>query len=524
MLGLHAAHTAFRGLPDVEVVGHVDANPDEIERKLSFTQAKRHYLTLQDMLDSESPDIVVLCSRHPYDHLEQIRAVAEKGCHIYCEKPISVTLQEADEIVEIAEEHRIKIAMAHYSRYDLGFLTMKKLYDPTGGCALDWDDPEFFWLNEQILVIRLADGTHLATWTSERLSPLHHIRIACSRSTDDGVTWSEPLLVDGPGCGPSANAGWQVPVVAPSGRVYLLYCASDQPGDGLFHCRYTARCSDDGGRSWSRPTTVQLPRTDFDSPDPAAAQSCLSISNVLHDRNGRPLIAYTQWAHRDSDVPGCREGIKNLSCAIRVVRVDNLGDSPDPPDLRLRLLTPDPIHAPHESLPGASFAQEPYVVRLVDSRLFMVMRTNRGEAWCTVSDDDGSHWRAAEPMRNRDDGEVMKQPTSPCPVFEVAPGEYAFLFNNNDGYAFGADSRWDVRNRRPAFVCLGRLQPDAHQPIWWDTPRLFIDNDAVPWGPPGQGRLEAAAYPSMCHHQGKPMLWYPDRKGFLVGKWLPIGR
>ena len=129
MLGLHATHTAFRGLPDVEVVGHVDSNTDDIERKLSFTQAKRHYLTLQDMLDSESLDIVVLCSRHPYDHLEQIGAVAEKGCHIYCEKPISVTLPEADEIVGLAEKHGIKIALAHYCRYDLPYLIMSKMVE-----------------------------------------------------------------------------------------------------------------------------------------------------------------------------------------------------------------------------------------------------------------------------------------------------------------------------------------------------------------------------------------------------------
>jgi len=128
-LGLHATHVAFRGLPDVEVVGLVDSNTDDIEQKLSFTQAKRHYLTLQDMLDNESPDIVVLCSRHPYDHLEQIRAVAERGCHIYCEKPISVTLPEADEIVGLAEKHGIKIAMAHYCRYDLPHLTMKKMVE-----------------------------------------------------------------------------------------------------------------------------------------------------------------------------------------------------------------------------------------------------------------------------------------------------------------------------------------------------------------------------------------------------------
>ena len=54
MLGLHGMHVAFRGLPGVEVAGHVDSNPRDIEEKLSLTQAKRHYATLQEMLGNEA--------------------------------------------------------------------------------------------------------------------------------------------------------------------------------------------------------------------------------------------------------------------------------------------------------------------------------------------------------------------------------------------------------------------------------------------------------------------------------------
>lgn len=127
MLGLHALHTAFRGLPNVEVVAHVDSNPENLQEKMGYTEAKRHYLTYQEMLDKEALDIVVLTSRHPYDHLEQIKAVAEKGCHIYCEKPVSANLIEADKMVEISEKNRIKFGMAHPARYDLAFMTMKKM-------------------------------------------------------------------------------------------------------------------------------------------------------------------------------------------------------------------------------------------------------------------------------------------------------------------------------------------------------------------------------------------------------------
>ena len=122
-------HNAFRGLPGVEVVAHVDSNTDNLPAKLDSSGARRHYPDYAGMLEKEKPDIVVLCSRHPYDHLPQIRIAGERGCHIYCEKPMEANLREADEIVSIAEHARIKICMAHPARYDLSFRTMKKMIE-----------------------------------------------------------------------------------------------------------------------------------------------------------------------------------------------------------------------------------------------------------------------------------------------------------------------------------------------------------------------------------------------------------
>lgn len=129
MLGLHALHVAFRGLPNVEVVAHVDSNPVNIEKKMSFTQALRYYSDYLEMLDKEMPDIVVLCSRHPGDHLAQIKALAERGCHIYCEKPLTADLREADEIVKLVDEKHVKIGVAHPARYSLPYLTMKRMIE-----------------------------------------------------------------------------------------------------------------------------------------------------------------------------------------------------------------------------------------------------------------------------------------------------------------------------------------------------------------------------------------------------------
>lgn len=127
MLGLHGLHVAFRGLPNVQVVAHVDSNTQNIKQKMAATQAQRHYTSLSQMLDQEHLDIVVLCSRHPDDHLPQIKMAAQQGVHLYCEKPMTRSLDEADQIIELAKKHRIKIGMAHPTRYALAFRTMKEM-------------------------------------------------------------------------------------------------------------------------------------------------------------------------------------------------------------------------------------------------------------------------------------------------------------------------------------------------------------------------------------------------------------
>ncbi len=126
-LGLHGLYVAFNGLPNVEAVGFCDSRADDLEAVMAATGAKRHYRDYTQMLDTEKPDIVVLCSRHPHDHFPQIVAAAERGIHVYCEKPMTASLKEADAIVELAERRRIKLCMAHPARYDAAFRQMKAM-------------------------------------------------------------------------------------------------------------------------------------------------------------------------------------------------------------------------------------------------------------------------------------------------------------------------------------------------------------------------------------------------------------
>lgn len=128
-LGGHGLHGAFIGLPGVEIVALVESNLEHLDQKLAHTEAQRHYLTIDEMLAKESPDIVVLCSRHPNEHLPQIALVAAAGCHIYCEKPLAVTVPECDRIIEQLEQHGVLLCMGHPARYTPEFRELKRLVE-----------------------------------------------------------------------------------------------------------------------------------------------------------------------------------------------------------------------------------------------------------------------------------------------------------------------------------------------------------------------------------------------------------
>jgi hypothetical protein len=46
-----------------------------------------------------------------------------------------------------------------------------------------------------------------------------------------------------------------------------------------------------------------------------------------------------------------------------------------------------------------------------------------------------------------------------------------------------------------------------------------MDHDNVSLGKPGtNGRMDLSLYSSFTVRQGRPVLWYPDRKFFLLGR------
>lgn len=90
---------AYRRVSGVRLVGGCD--PDPSARDAVRKDVPALFENLDQMLHEVQPDAVVI-STPPSLHHRQILRTLEQGCHVFAEKPLCETLDEADEIIEMA--------------------------------------------------------------------------------------------------------------------------------------------------------------------------------------------------------------------------------------------------------------------------------------------------------------------------------------------------------------------------------------------------------------------------------------
>lgn len=87
----------------VEVVGVADIRPEVAEETAKRHNVPNWYADPQKMLDELHPDFVSVCTPN-VAHKEWTIKALRAGAHVACEKPIAVTLQDAEEMWRVAEE------------------------------------------------------------------------------------------------------------------------------------------------------------------------------------------------------------------------------------------------------------------------------------------------------------------------------------------------------------------------------------------------------------------------------------
>ncbi len=134
----HGLDTVWLELPDVEIVGVADAHEQGRASAAKRLAAPKAFADYRKLLDETKPHIVSICQRWLDQHCDMVVAAAERGVHVYLEKPICRTLEEADCMVAACEKHNVKLAIAHQTRYSPKIQVIRDLiYDGKIGNVLE---------------------------------------------------------------------------------------------------------------------------------------------------------------------------------------------------------------------------------------------------------------------------------------------------------------------------------------------------------------------------------------------------
>lgn len=116
----------LKNVTEISVAGVYDIDP--AKREMAVQDGYRTYTTLTAVLKDQTVDIVLVAT--PNDSHKEISIKAmEAGKHVICEKPVTLSTQDFQDILDVAAETKCCFMVDQNRRWDENFLMVKKLYD-----------------------------------------------------------------------------------------------------------------------------------------------------------------------------------------------------------------------------------------------------------------------------------------------------------------------------------------------------------------------------------------------------------
>jgi predicted dehydrogenase len=117
----------FTQLPQVQFVGMAGTH-----REAAFAAARRFGVPdiedVDHLLARDDIDLVYIATP-PFLHYPQALKALQAGKHVICEKPLAVTVEQADELISVARQRGLMIIANLMQRYNPLFWTVKQLIE-----------------------------------------------------------------------------------------------------------------------------------------------------------------------------------------------------------------------------------------------------------------------------------------------------------------------------------------------------------------------------------------------------------
>lgn len=140
----------YANLSDAQLVAVADG---ESEKAAKIAPSAKVYTSAEEMLAEEKLDLVDVCLP-TYLHAEYVIQAAEAGAHVICEKPMSMTLDEADRMIAATEKAEVSFMVAHCIRFWPEYRVLKEIVDKgtlgritSLSCTRRSSTPTWSWTN-----------------------------------------------------------------------------------------------------------------------------------------------------------------------------------------------------------------------------------------------------------------------------------------------------------------------------------------------------------------------------------------
>lgn len=118
---------AYARCPETRLVAICDVDPERLTRCGERWRVEPRYNKVEDLIEAEQPDIVSVCTPDA-THYEVMCAILT-GRHpvkaIMCEKPLATKPEQAEELIRLADERGVVLAVGYNRRYAANMRALK---------------------------------------------------------------------------------------------------------------------------------------------------------------------------------------------------------------------------------------------------------------------------------------------------------------------------------------------------------------------------------------------------------------
>ena len=184
-----ASHArAYHRMPEFEIAGLVSRGPASRGALSKELGGLPEFDDYHAALAATKPDVVSL-NTYPETHGPFARAAIKAGCHVFCEKPLAETVEEAQSIVDAAQANRRKLVIGYILRVHPAWIRFIEIARTLG--------------KPLVMRMNLNQQSHGAAWNTHRnlmksMSPIvdcgvHYVDVMCQ------MTRARPVRVSAVG-------------------------------------------------------------------------------------------------------------------------------------------------------------------------------------------------------------------------------------------------------------------------------------------------------------------------------------